>query len=249
MKLILEHSETVFDIPQQGGLRIGNDEGCQVQIDHPEILNLHATISNAGYGHVLQIESIPIMVNGTAVKSCCMLYPGDELKLADWVMMLVDDDYIPKAVSEPQQFKEAVRSEELSSVFGLRHLTGEQSGAFIKSDYHHQDGWHIYRTDSQLALISNNNKVFVNGQQVGESAWLNNGDRIHYHGQWFNVECPGHSGYSKFSPSHPRNVMLSESLTEESDSDSHQAKALRPHYWWITLLIGLGVLVAVILLR
>mgnify|MGYP000162112114 CR=1 FL=1 len=244
MKLILEQNEAAFELPQQGALLIGNDEDCQVQINRPEIWGRHAAIHVDDYGYVLKVESSPITVNGTTIESSCMLYAGDELKLAGLTLFLVDDNYIPKAVNQAGQFESEDCSEELSSVFGLRCLNSSQNGAFVKSNYHHPDGWHIFRTDAKLALIANNQAVFVNGQQV-ESAWLKNGDQVHYNNERFNVECPGHSGYSKFSPSHPRNVMLSESLREAETPESPK-NSLRPHYWWLTLLLGLIVLVLVI---
>ena len=247
MKLTLEQNEATFDVPEQGALLIGNDEDCQVQINRPEIWGRHASITATGYGLVLKVESTPIDVNGISIKSNCLLYPGDELVLAGLSMLLVDDDYIPKAVKATDELERSSNTEELSSVFGLRQLTGERNGAFIKSGYHHEDGWDIYRNGAKLALMSNNQAVFVNGQRV-DNTWLKNGDRIRYHNDWFNVECPGHSGYSKFSPSHPRNVMLSEALTD-SETEQNPTHSWRSHYWWITLLIGLLVLVAVILVQ
>ncbi|MCX7544345.1 FHA domain-containing protein [Marinicella gelatinilytica] len=246
MKLILEHSEAIFDLPEKGSLLIGNDEDCQVQINRPEIWGRHASIDVLSYGLVLQAESSPILVNGTSISSSCLVYPGDKLMMSDLMMRLVDDDYVPKEINSLQQFNHNERPEDMSSVFGLRQLFGEQNGAFIKSDYHHKDGWKVYRTDAKLALISNNHPVFVNGRQV-HNTWLQNGDRLQYKDQHFNVECPGHSGYSKFSPSHPRNVMLSESMSEADIKNSHK-KSLRPHYWWLTLLTGLVLLLLIILL-
>jgi|GEM_PF-2493477 len=249
MKLILENSEAVFDVPEQGRLMIGNDEDCQVQINHPEIWGHHAIIHATQFGYVLQLESSSIVVNGIDIKSGCMLYAGDELTIADLSLLLVDDEYIPKTVKLTEEFDQSSDQEELSSVFGLRHLNGEHNGAFVKKTYHHPDGWTVYRNEARLALFANNKPVFVNGQQV-DSAWLQNGDRIHYMDDQFNVECPGHSGYSKFSPSHPRNVMLSEALSEtESETEDSKKPPLNTHYWWITLVIGLLALIVVILFR
>jgi hypothetical protein len=247
MKLILENSKAVFDVPEEGRIMIGNDEDCQVQINHPEIWGRHAVILANKYGYVLEIESKPISVNGIIIESSCMLYAGDELTIADLSLILVDDEYIPKTVKVSEEFDQSSEQEELSSVFGLRQLNGEDNGAFIKTTYHHPDGWTVYRNEARLALFANNKTVFVNGQQV-DSAWLQNGDRIHYMGERFNVECPGHSGYSKFSPSHPRNVMLSEALSESETEDSKKPP-LNTHYWWITLVIGLLALIVVILSR
>ncbi len=247
MKLILEHSDAVFDVPENGALRIGNDEDCQVQINRPEIWGVHAIINTTRYGRVLKVESTPIEVNGCDIQSECLVYPGDRLVIADLKMSLLDDDYVPKFIKETDQFDNTSINEDMSSVFGLRQLSGDRNGVFIKSDYHHPDGWHVYRTDAKLALLSHNQAVFVNGQQV-DSTWLKNGDRIRYGNEWFNVECPGHSGYSKFSPSHPRNVMLSEALTETAQ-DNKSTSSWRAHYWWLTLLVGLLALIVLILMQ
>lgn len=245
MKLLLEQSETVFDLPEKGALYIGNDEECQVQINHPEIWGQHAVIKSNDYGLVLQVESEPVVVNDIPIKSACLLYPGDVLTIADLQLRLVDDQYIAKAIKATDEFNESPHSEEVSSVFGLRHLTGELNGGFIKSGYRHPQGWQIVRNGSRMALLTHNQPVFVNGQQV-EDTWLDNGDRIFYHSERLGVECPGHSGFSKFSPSHPRNVMLSEALNE-TESAEHVKPSIKTHFWWITLVIGLLALTAVIL--
>ncbi len=245
MKLILEQNQASFEVPKNQPLLIGNDENCQIQINRPEVWGVHAKINRTGYGLILQVESTPLEVNGINIHSQCMLYPGDVLTLSDLAMLLVDEDYIPKAVKQAASFDALSDTEDLSSVYGLRHLSGAHNGTFIKSNYHHPDGWHIYRNDSEMALITNKQPVFVNGKQV-ENIWLKNGDRIRYHELQFNVECPGHSGYSKFSPSHPRNVMLSEALDETEQAQAPR-QSWRTHYWWITLLLGLLVLIMVIL--
>lgn len=246
MKLTIEHSDAAFDIPLKGVLRIGNDEDCQVQLNRPEVWGVHALITDTGYGYVLKIESAPIRVNGERIENGCLLYAGDGIEVSDIKMYLVDDNYIPKTVKQTDAFEDQQSADEHSSVFGIRPLSGAHNGQFVKSHFHHADGWHIYRSEGQLALVTNNQSIRVNGQSV-ENIWLKNGDRIAYKDLLLRVECPGHSGFSKFSPSHPRNVMLSESLNETSPQPAKTAQSWRTHSWWITLLLGLLLLIVVIL--
>lgn len=245
MKLKLKHSETVFELPNGGNLLIGNDDDCQVQINRPEIWGRHAEIQSMPYGLILKVYSSPLIVNGFNINDRCMIYPGDEITVVDLVLLVVNENYIPKSVNENIPLQHNESREDISSVFGLRRLSGSHSGQFIKADYQHHSCWEVKRSDAKLALLAHQKEVLVNGQEV-DKTWLNNGDRIRYGESLFSVECPGHSGYSKFSPSHPRNVQLSESVTGIQAEESKN-KSVSHHYWWLTLLIGLVILFIVIL--
>lgn len=238
MKLLIKKTGTAFMVPDKEPLLVGNSSECQLQLNHPQVWGCHARIQKMSYGYVLEVESAPFTVNGIDIKERCLLYPGDELSLADIRLLTVDENYVPLAV------KEVVAddmSQQLSSVFGLRYLNGFNSGAFIRQEFKHESGWYIQRGESQLIFYANNAEVWINGQSVDE-AILQNGDTIVTAKDRFRVESPGHSGYSKFSPSHPRNVELSESLRNKDEPVVHASllERLRPHFWWLTLMVGMS---------
>lgn len=243
MKLLIKKTGTSFAVPDKEPLLIGNSSECQLQINHPQVRGCHARILKLSYGYILEVESAPFTVNGIEIKERCLLYPGDELLLADIRLLMVDNNYVPLAVKESLNIEADANdmSQQLSSVFGLRYLNGFNSGSFIRQEFNHDSGWCIQRGETQLIFNANNADVFVNGQSV-DSAVMQNGDTIVTAKDRFRVESPGHSGYSKFSPSHPRNVQLSESLhTKEETAARHSWwSRLRPHFWWLTIIVGMS---------
>lgn len=246
MKLLIEKTGTSFSVPDTAPLLIGNSSECQLQINHPQVWGCHARIQKMSYGYILEIESALFTVNGIEIRERCLLYSGDELMLADIRLLMIDNNYVPLAVKEShnKEVDADDMSQQLSSVFGLRYLNGINSGSFIRQEFKHDSGWSIQRAETQLIFKANNAEVFVNGQSI-DSAIMQNGDTIVTAKDRFRVESPGHSGYSKFSPSHPRNVQLSESIrTKEETSSRHSwVSRLRPHLWWITLIVGMSAII------
>ena len=140
-----------------------------------------------------------------------------------------------------------------TSVYGIRSYADGTTGAFIIDDLHHADGWHIFRQDNELHFVDNKHKTFLNGLQIAQ-ANLSNGDVISNAHYKYKVELPGTSGFSKFSPSHPRNVQLSESMIQhatepqtEQPVEGSKNSFLKHNLWWLTLLVGLIILLLVIL--
>ncbi len=248
MYLIIENTQKTFPFPEHKTLLVGNDFDCDVQINHPKIWGRHFAITEHSYGCVLDVFDEPVRVNGLLIKEQSMLDAGDLIIVDDMKFLLVDDQYIPKDSNVNHTNVSIDQDKSISSVFGLRNFSPLESGQFIIDNYHHQDGWHVFRQDNELHFIDNKNKTLLNGLKIAQ-AKLSNGDVIINSNYKFKVELPGTSGFSKFSPSHPRNVQLSESFgqpekTKDKDSQSKN-NFVKNNLWWLTILVGLIILVLV----
>lgn len=231
-------------------LVVGNDFECDVQINHPQILGRHFAITKKSYGCILQVFDKGVTVNGLPITEKCLLDTGDLIEIGDCPFRLLDDQYIPKDSSLNHTNVEIDKKKNQSSVFGIRSYAEDTAGLFIIDDFHHPDGWHIFRDQNELHLIDNKQKTNLNGMKIAQ-AKLANGDVISTIDYKFKVELPGTSGFSKFSPSHPRNVQLSEAMlhqtVDHAQGGSERKDFFKNNLWWITLLVGLVVLVLVII--
>ncbi len=250
MYLIIENTQKTFPFPEQKTLLVGNDFDCDVQINHPKIWGRHFAITEHSYGCVLEVFDEPVKVNGQVVKEKSMLDAGDQIEIDELTFLLVDDQYIPKDSNVNHTNVNIEQDKSISSVFGLRNFSQPQAGQFIIDNYHHQDGWHVFRQDNELHFIDNKNKTLLNGLKIAQ-AKLSNGDVIVNKNYKFKVELPGTSGFSKFSPSHPRNVQLSESFGQPETKQSKDSPAttnfFKNNLWWLTILVGLVILLLVVM--
>ena len=250
MYLVLENTKQSFQFPTTRILVVGNDADCDVQINHPKIWGRHFSIEHKSYGCVLNIYNEEVLLNGLKIKEKCILDTGDLLTVDDLSFRLLDDQYIPKDSQMNYTNAPLNKPANATSVYGVRSYANHSMGKFIIDNYHHQDGWHIIRKESELHLIDNKNKTLLNGMKIAQ-AQLSNGDIISNDSYKYKIELPGTSGFSKFSPSHPRNVQLSESFNTKKDTNQDAAAKpkqafVKNNLWWMTLLVGLAVLLLVI---
>lgn len=250
MYLVIENTNKSFAFPANKSLLVGNDSDCDVQINHPRIWGRHFVITQHGYGCVLDVFQDCVWVNNEKIVEKCILDAGDLLKIDELSFRLVDDTYIPKDSQIDPNNLTPNDKRNTSSVYGIRSFVDKTEGQFVIDDMHHADGWHVLRKDNELHFIDNQHKTFLNGSPIAQ-AQLRNGDIISCEHYKYRVELPGTSGFSKFSPSHPRNVLLSESVAGEPDSEPKDSLFgdgfLKNNLWWLTLLVGLGVLLLIIL--
>lgn len=251
MYLVLENTKQTFEFPANRELVLGNDADCDVQINHPKIWGRHFSIAHKSYGCVLNVFNESVKVNDTEIGETCLLDTGDLITIDDLGFRLLDDGYIPKDSQLNHTNASIHKPANVSSVFGIRSYATDDTGLFIIDNFHHPDGWHVIREDNELHLLDSKNITLLNGMRIAQ-ARLSNGDMISNDDYKFKVELPGTSGFSKFSPSHPRNVQLSESFTAANDkgqkpSAKSKQAFLKNNLWWMTLLVGLAVLVLVIM--
>jgi pSer/pThr/pTyr-binding forkhead associated (FHA) protein len=250
MYLVIENTKKSFLFPANKSLLVGNDADCDVQINHPKIWGRHFVITQNDYGCVLDVFQDFVCVNGEKINEKCILDTGDVIQIDELSFRLLDDTYIPKD-SQINHTNVTIKDKKnTSSVYGIRSFSDQTTGQFLIDDLHHPDGWHVFRKDNELHFVDNKHKTFLNGLQIAQ-AQLSNGDIISCERYKYKIELPGTSGFSKFSPSHPRNVLLSESVSGDPKSDAHNSVLgegfLKNNLWWLTLLVGLGILVLIIL--
>ncbi len=251
MYLVIENNKKSFSFPANGTLVVGNDADCDVQINHPKIWGRHFVITQNSYGCVLRVFQDSVLVNGQAITEKCILDTGDVLQVGELSFRLLDDSYIPKDSYLNYTNVKIKSNPNVSSVYGIRSFSAENMGEFVIDDFHHPDGWHVFRKENELHFIDSKHTTFLNGLQIAQ-ANLSNGDVISSEKYKYKVELPGTSGFSKFSPSHPRNVLLSESMDSgntQADERSGELGAgfFKNNLWWLTLLVGLSVLTLLIL--
>ncbi|MGJ8664490.1 MAG: FHA domain-containing protein [Marinicella sp.] len=251
MYLVIENTKQSFSFPDSDILLVGNDFECDVQINHPKIWGRHFSIKNKSYGCVLEVFNTEVLVNNQHIYERCMLDTGDVLAVDELSFRLLDDKYIPKDSNINHTNIEISDIKNVSSVYGLRSFSNSEMGQFIIDDFHHPDGWHVFRKDDDLHFVDSKHSTLLNGLQIAQ-ANLSNGDVISHAEYKYKVELPGTSGFSKFSPSHPRNVLLSESFSQADSSSENKIKSKKPDFlknnlWWLTLLVGLTVLILIIL--
>lgn len=252
MYLILENTNKTFAFPENQIILVGNDSECEVQINHPKIWGRHFSITHHDYGSVLDVYTDCLLVNGQKIIEKCVLDAGDLLQIDELNFRLLDDEFIPKESQLNQSDLKVSENANTSSVYGVRSFSEESAGQFIIDDFHHPDGWQVLRKDDELHYVDSDHKTLLNGMEISQ-ARLRNGDMISSSSYKFKVELPGTSGFSKFSPSHPRNVLLSESVKPPESSSVQTASAgsvfLKNNLWWLTLLLGLLVLVVIALIN
>ena len=251
MYLVIENTNKSFSFPANKALLVGNDADCDVQINHPKIWGRHFVITENDYGCVLDVFKDFVLVNGQNISEKCMLDTGDLLQIDELSFRILDDSYIPKDSQINHTNVKIEESQNASSVYGIRSFSAESTGHFMIDDFHHPDGWHVFRKDNELHFVDNKHKTFLNGLQIAQ-AQLSNGDTISNEKYKYKIELPGNSGFSKFSPSHPRNVLLSESVDDGKSKPDVNPQSLRVGFmknnlWWLTLLLGLVILVVIIL--
>ncbi len=250
MHLVIESTKKSFPFPANNELVVGNDFDCDVQINHPKIWGRHFSIEKKSYGCVLNVYDQGVTINGLPVTEKCFLDSGDLIQIDDMPFRLIDDKYIPKDSNLNHTNVVLDKTKNASSVFGVRSFEKATAGFFIIDDFHHPDGWHVFRNENELHFIDNKHKTHLNGLQIAQ-AKLVNGDVIANDHYKYKIELPGTSGFSKFSPSHPRNVQLSEAFNRKDESEPEVVKKknrfLKNNLWWLTLLVGLVVLMIVVL--
>ena len=250
MYLVIENTKKSFQFPDNRVLLVGNDFDCDIQINHPKIWGRHFSISQKSYGCVLRVYDQSVQVNQFEIKEQCMLDTGDLIRVDELSFRLLDDQYIPKDSGINHTNVTVQENKNVSSVFGIRSFSDHSMGQFIIDDFHHQDGWHVFRQDHELHFVDSKHKARLNGMPIAQ-AILSNGDIIGNGDYKYRVELPGTSGFSKFSPSHPRNVLLSESMTQSADEPPAKQPGgqgfVKNNLWWLTILVGLIILLIVIL--
>ncbi len=245
MQLLQINNQKTSPFPIKEEVVVGTDFDCDIQLNHPVLQGKHFIIKCLPYGCTLKVLVGKLKVNGTTISKQCMIEPGEIIQIDDLLLRLVDDEYVPlDSQFDANQLNPKTKPNQ-SAVFGLRSYDQKDQGQFIIDDFHHPDGWHVMRQENALHFIDQQRITHLNGKKIPQAALIN-GDVIIGADYKYKVELPGTSGYSKFSPSHPRNVLMTEQINPDNLAPTQKA-TLKSNLWWITLLAGLSLLMLLVL--
>ncbi|WP_395375050.1 FHA domain-containing protein [Marinicella sp. W31] len=249
MYLLSENTEETFEFPNKSYVMIGSSGECDIRIDSPDIAAKHFAIIMEKFGLVAEVFDEPIRINNTQCREMCLLSAGDHITIGNDNFFIVDENKVPREV-RPFKHKPNIKTEAaITSVYGLRAYSGAQNGEFIIPNQHVELENFILVNKKNLEVGNGETSLRLNGHKIACSR-IANGDVISSKDYKYTVEFPGSSGFSKFSPSHPRNVLLSEkvdAITPEKPNKKRittQHSFWRSHGWWITMLAGLVAIVA-----
>lgn len=241
MHLLIDNNGETIKLPKQRKVLVGSDADCDIQINYSKLKGKHFVINSEKFG--LVIEAIAdIKINQTPIRQKSMIETGEAINIGDLTLRIMNGEFIPLDSTINHTKIKIQQQANHTAVFGLRSFDHSSSGCFIIDNFHHSEGWHIIRHDNELHLLDSKQVTRLNGLKISQ-AELSNGDVICGTNYKYKVEKPGSSGYSKFSPSHPRNILLSESLSEKNEPkpvvEDVPYYFIKSNLWWIAILIGL----------
>lgn len=255
MYLLIDNNGESIKLPKQQLVLVGNAVDCDIQIGYRKLQKKHFSIRQESFGLILEVFA-PIRLNQTPISQQCMVETGEAITIGNLTLRIMNDEFIPLNSTINHSQVRIQQQPNHTAVFGLRSFDQPSSGCFIIDDFHHIEGWHLIRQEKELHLLDSKQVTRLNGLRISQ-AELSSGDVICGKNYKYKVEKPGSSGYSKISPSHPNNILLSEASNETDQtvtkpiaplaSPSSISQFIKNNLWWITMLLGLLVLLFFIL--
>lgn len=261
MQVETKNNETI-QLPAIGHIIFGSDDGCGYVLNNNSGQpGKSCSVINDKSVCILEVfEAGKVLVNGRKISETAILHPGDIILIEDQYFKLIDENKLPKHCNFPFSMNsDDTKGGLISSVSGLRSYNKEDYGQLKivgnKSSYSHipvnsnDTPFYVSFIRNQLAILSKKGKnIEVNGN-ISQYATLKNGDYISTGEAKYRVESPGSSAFSKYSPSHPRNIQLSEEyILQDNDNPSTHSHFIKNNLWWMTLLAGLIVITFVIII-
>lgn len=189
-----------------------------------------------------------VLINDLVIKEMAIIHPGDIIHFEDQHFKIINDKLLPKACSAPFiLIKKSDNNMLITSVSGLRSFNKDTNGELAivgnQNSFTHKPlddkdvPFSVSYIDNNLTLLCKTNKhIFINGNKA-DYAILKNGDYISTDYAKYCVESPGTSSFSKYSPSHPRNIQLSEEyLTDNVVEQKEKNAFFKNKFWWLILL-------------
>ncbi len=257
------NNENAILLPLLGHVIFGTDESCDVVLQDDsatQVKKICSIIYDKSACIIEVFNDEKVTVNQLPIGEMAILHPGDIIKLANNQLKIVDENNLPRACSIPFKLnpQTSIKEQLITSVSGLRSFNNQSYGVLHligdKNSYTHKPvdendiPFSVSYIENHLTLLCKKDKtVDINGNKANYVI-LRNGDYINTGYAKYCVESPGTSAFSKYSPSHPRNIQLSEEYLQE-EADDEQATShdfFKKNLWWITLLIGL-IIIAVVL--
>jgi len=255
------NNQDSISLPLLGHVIFGTDEICDYVFDITDFPDkkLFSIIHDKAACIIEVFNGEEILVNNQVIKEMAILHPGDNIKIEGQDLKVIDDNRLPKACSTP--FKLNKNSDNngllLTSVSGLRSFNSNNYGELTIVG-EHNSFTHVPTSDQDIPftvsyvnealtlLCKRNEEIEINGNKANYVE-LKNGDYITSGMAKYCVESPGTSSFSKYSPSHPRNIQLSEEyLVDDADNSELNNGFIKKNLWWMTLLGGLAIIAGIL---
>ena len=252
------NSKDSIPLPLLGHVIFGTDDACDVILksNNEESRKICSIIHDKSSCIIEVFNQEPLFINHLPIREMAILNPGDIIHFEDQQLKLVNENGLPKVCHSPFKLNTQEDSGNLlTSVSGLRSFNkntfGELTIVGNKNSFTHKPinesdiPFSVSYINENLTLLCKKDKsIEINGNKANYVI-LNNGDYISTGVSKFCVESPGTSAFSKYSPSHPRNIQLSEEYMIDIDNKA-SGGFFKKNLWWISLVSGL-VLIAVVL--
>jgi hypothetical protein len=250
-------------LPLLGHVIFGTDEACDVVLpDFADTSDSPRKICSVIHDKAACILEVfnqeEILVNNLPVKEMSILHPGDIIRIDNQELKIIDENNLPKACSIPFKLNSSNPEDEklMTSVSGLRSFNkgsyGELTIVGNKNSFTHKPlatediPFSVSYINETLTLLCKKDEYLeINGNKA-DYVTLKNGDYITTGFAKYCVESPGTSSFSKYSPSHPRNIQLSEEYLVDNSTKKSSDSFIKKNLWWLTLLSGL-ILIAIVL--
>jgi hypothetical protein len=245
-------------LPLLGHVIFGTDDACDVILNtnNTEARKICSIIHDKASCIIEVFNDENILLNHLPIKEMAFLNPGDIVHIEDHQLKLVNENGLPKECNTPFKLNNQKDSEHLlTSVSGLRSfnkntygeltIVGHQNSFTHKPITESDVPFSVsYINDNLTLLCKKDESIEINGNKANYVI-LKNGDFITSGDAKYCVESPGTSAFSKYSPSHPRNIQLSEEYMIDIEN-THSSGFIKKNLWWISLIIGL-IIIAIIL--
>ena len=253
MQVEINNKDTI-QLPSLGHVIFGTDEACDYVFDIKDnsIKKLISIIQDKAACIIEVFNDQDLYVNNRQVNKMAILHPGDIIKVNQQTLKIVNENDLPKECKAPFKINKKTDLDELliTSVSGLRSfnvndygeltIVGHQNSFTHKPLSKKEIPFSVSFVNDSLTLLCQKDKeIEINGNKANYVI-LKNGDYITSGGAKYCVESPGTSSFSKYSPSHPRNIQLSEEyLVDNNDENKSKGSFIKNNLWWITLMISL----------
>lgn len=255
------NNQDSIQLPSMGHVIFGTDESCDYVFDVEDnsIDKLISIIQDKAACIIEVFNDQELFVNNRLVKEMAILHPGDIININQQTLKIINENSLPKECTTPFKINKNTNPDELliTSVSGLRSfndndygeltIVGNQNSFTHKPISENDIPFSVSFVNDSLTLLCKKDKeIEINGNKANYVI-LKNGDYITSGIAKYCVESPGTSSFSKYSPSHPRNIQLSEEyLVDNNYETEHNGSFLKNNIWWITLVVGLAIITGIL---
>ena len=259
MQVEVNNKESI-QLPLLGHVIFGTDEVCDVLLDSEiESPRKICSIINDKNACIIEIfNEETLQINNLPIREMAILHPGDVIHFEDQTLKIINENRLPQNCAIPFKLNNNNIDEQLlTSVSGLRSfnqgsygvltIVGDQNSFTHKPLSEKDVPFSVsYINDNLTLLCKKDETIEINGNKANYVI-LRNDDYISSGAAKFCVESPGTSSFSKYSPSHPRNIQLTEEyIQDDKNNETSSDGFLKKNMWWLTLLMGLVVIAAIL---